>query len=297
MNKYLSKCFDVYNLSLSSELATKTLVDKRREISYFLEYLSNQSIVDLNSLNSTFIYHYVASRKVSSNTRSGICFKIREFFNIMYSNNICEYDGYKLYPVVFSNKRNCLPSYYQPDEIKKLINSVDTSTKFGIRNKCFILLAAQTGLRRSDIIDLKFDEILWDKNIISKVQQKTKNPIIVPLPKNIKYTLIDYIKNHRPKSSSNYIFINPKNNKKYTPAELYVVIEYYLKKTDININNRKRGSHALRHSLASNLLALNTPMPVITGILGHKNLNTTSRYLTIDIETLRSLCLEVPEYD
>jgi integrase/recombinase XerD len=51
----------------------------------------------------------------------------------------------------------------------------------------------------------------------------------------------------------------------------------------------------MRHSLASNLLSNNTPMPVITGILGHKNSNSTNLYLRINIDSLRSVALEVPD--
>jgi len=56
----------------------------------------------------------------------------------------------------------------------------------------------------------------------------------------------------------------------------------------------KWGAPHFRHSLASNLLSSNTPMPVITGILGHKNSNSTNLYLRIDIDSLRSIALEVP---
>jgi integrase/recombinase XerD len=52
--------------------------------------------------------------------------------------------------------------------------------------------------------------------------------------------------------------------------------------------------HSLRHSLASNLLAQHTPMPIITEILGHKQSDTTSHYLKVDLNQLRRLALEVP---
>lgn len=77
-------------------------------------------------------------------------------------------------------------------------------------------------------------------------------------------------------------------------TELYSMLLKYFKKSTVVVGNRKHGPHALRHSLAARLLDNNTPMPVITGILGHKNINTTSKYLSIDIEGLRRASLEVP---
>lgn len=74
----------------------------------------------------------------------------------------------------------------------------------------------------------------------------------------------------------------------------FETINKYMKLADISINNRKHGLHSMRHSMASNLLKHNTPLPIITGILGHENTNTTRLYLCIDIEQLRSVALEVP---
>ena len=75
----------------------------------------------------------------------------------------------------------------------------------------------------------------------------------------------------------------------------YEIINKYIAKADIVTAGKKHGLHSMRHSLASNLLSNNTPMPVITGILGHKNSNSTNLYLRIDIDSLRSVALEVPD--
>lgn len=73
-----------------------------------------------------------------------------------------------------------------------------------------------------------------------------------------------------------------------------LVVNFHCKSIGISFCNRKHGLHSMRHSLASNLLKNNTPYPVITGILGHENSSTTRLYLSIDIDQLRSLALEVP---
>ena len=204
------------------------------------------------------------------------------------------FDGYQVFPVIFTNKRDRILSHYSTDEIKSIISQIDINAANGLRDKCMVLLAAQTGLRSSDILGLTFDEILWDKNIIQKIQQKTSLPVSVPLPENIKYLLIDYIKNNRTKSDTDFVFINPDSSLRYSETELYAIFNKYLKQSSVSVGNRKHGPHALRHSLAAKLLDNNTPMSVITGILGHKDINTTSKYLSIDIEGLRKVSLEVP---
>ena len=74
----------------------------------------------------------------------------------------------------------------------------------------------------------------------------------------------------------------------------YHIVNKYIIPAGIELNGRKHGLHSMRHSLASHLLQHNTPYPVISGILGHKNTETTQHYLRIDIQQLRRVALEVP---
>ena len=68
-------------------------------------------------------------------------------------------------------------------------------------------------------------------------------------------------------------------------------------KANIDISRKKAGAHSLRHSLATNMLKNNTPLPIIKEVLGHTNINTTERYISVDIEGLRRMSLEVPTYE
>ena len=78
-------------------------------------------------------------------------------------------------------------------------------------------------------------------------------------------------------------------------SQMHSIVSKYFKSAGLDISKRKHGPHALRHSLASNLLRNNTPMYVIKDVLGHTNLNTTRSYLNIDFNTLKYFSLEVPD--
>ena len=108
--------------------------------------------------------------------------------------------------------------------------------------------------------------------------------------------LIDYLKNERPESNCEYFFLTPKSLKQYKACTVHKIVSSYFIKGNIDISKRHHGPHALRHSLANNLLSSNAPMHVIQSILGHKNLNTTQIYLNIDIESLKKFALEVPNH-
>lgn len=295
MNDHFSYCFNVFSKSLSPVLSDDTKYNKLHYVTIFLAYLEEKGIECFENFEIDTVYGFLTSLPYASQTKSNIQFALREFFDTMFENGISSVDGRRIFPVITTNKRDKIISYYQTEEVLEMVNAIDIDTPDGVRDKCMVLLAAQTGLRESDILQLSFDDIHWDKELISKVQKKTGLNVTVPLPSNLKLLLLDYIKNHRPDSEENYVFICQKTRRRYSSSMLYYIVAKYFDKAGVDTKNRKHGPHALRHSLATNLLKGNSPMPVITGILGHKNLNTTSKYLSIDVDSLRKCSLEVTD--
>ncbi|WP_312099400.1 site-specific integrase [Niallia sp.] len=232
----------------------------------------------------------------SNSTKAGILFNLRDFLSFLVSQGYVESQLNQLFPVIRSNKFERIPSFYSTEEIQRILLTVDRNTKIGRRDYIVLILAVQLGMRAGDIRHLKFENIKWHLDTIEFIQEKTKNPLRLPLMENLKFALIDYMKNSRPSSEDPHIFIRHR-----APFIAFAsghvfwsTINKYMDAAGISINNRKHGLHSMRHSLASNLLKQNTPFPVITGVLGHENSNTTKLYLRIDIEQLRSVSLEVP---
>jgi integrase len=188
-----------------------------------------------------------------------------------------------------------LPSYYSPEEVEQLINCIDRSNPNGKRDYAMVLLAARIGLRCSDIANMQFTNILWERELISIKQQKTKDPIELPLFPEIGNAVIDYLKHGRPQSNLPYIFLRhipPYDN--VCNNLLYGIITKYLNLSGIKYDERKHGPHALRHSLATNLLKNEVTLPVISSVLGHSRSESTMFYLRIDTNSLRKCALEVP---
>ena len=151
-------------------------------------------------------------------------------------------------------------------------------------------------MRTSDICHLKVDSIHWNNKTITFRQQKTYTQETLPLTELLVYALADYLKNARPDTCSKLLFVylgaNPGYG--YTGSSLYAIVNKYMKKAGVSTSGKRHGLHTMRHSLASSLLKEGTPLPVITGVLGHSNSEITKRYLWMDIEQLRLLSLEVP---
>ena len=191
MHYNLSRAMDMFLQAQDPQLSKATIDNKRHYIGQFLEFLEKQEYCDFNGFDINLAYEFVESLDYASQTLSNVQFAIRNFFDALHNGGMSDIDGRMVFPIIFTNKRDRILSYYQPDEIKSVINAIDTSRPNGVRDKCWVLLAAQTGLRSSDILQLMFDEILWDKHVISKKLQKTGLPVTVALPENIELLLID----------------------------------------------------------------------------------------------------------
>lgn len=148
-----------------------------------------------------------------------------------------------------------LLSFYTPDEIKKIEGAIDRATEKGKRDYAMILLGTRYGLRSSDIRNLKFSDIDWDSNKIRIVQLKTGNSLELPLLGAVGKAIADYAKNGRPPSRYTHIFVA--HNYPYdtiSPDQFFTTVRYYINAAGVADETRKRGTHVLRHSLATTLM-------------------------------------------
>lgn len=161
------------------------------------------------------------------------------------------------------------------------------------------MLAAEYGLRSSDIVNFRFDQIDWDRNILSIRQHKTDIPVEYPLLPPIGNAIIDYLKNGRPKTDATEVIVaaeSMKKGKKLTEPTIHSIVSKYMHRANIkNWEHKKHGAHSLRHSLAANMLKKNISMPVISTVLGHQNIASTKVYLSVDTNKLKQCPLPIPD--
>jgi len=190
-------------------------------------------------------------------------------------------------------KRKTVPSVYSEEEIKRLLDSIETITPQGKRDYTMVLIAVRLGLRVSDISKLCFENVDFDRSIIKFIQFKTSVPHQLPLPKEVADSIRDYIDNGREESEEPYIFLDGYGQ----PLANHTVSNIgarHIKNSGIEIGERKGGMHALRTSFASQLIEEKIPYDVVRYALGHVHPNSTRHYVQFALESLRACCLEVP---
>jgi len=229
----------------------------------------------------------------------GVRFTLVHALQYFYKAGVCSEDLSAYVPMVRYYAKAKLDKVWSEEEIEQMLNAIDRANHTGKRDFAIMAIAANLGLRTSDISGLTIENFDWNQGCINLVQQKTSEPLTLPLTEQIGKAVIDYWMNGRPITVARELFVeHTLPYQKLTKGLLYHIFNKYYARSGITASEgRKHGLHSLRHSLASRLLEKDTPVNVIGNILGHVNQNSASSYLRIDIEKLRHCSLEVPDYE
>ncbi len=281
----------------SKALKLGSILLKQQIIRDFLFFAETKQIHTISELKQTTILNYLETKsELSSSTKSGIIITLRGFFSSPGIEAILSKDFSVNLKAANNGKYEHLPSGYSINEIRSVLSSVDRTTIEGKKDYAVILLAIDTGMRISDIINLKLLDIKWNTGTIEIVQQKTGEFLYLPMSDVLKWALLDYLIYSRPKDTifKNVFLRSMAPVSPYVSAgHYYKRLNKYFKAAGVNTEGKHHGMHVLRHNLATRLMHDNVPITVISEALGHKYANVTKQYIRIDIEKLRLAALEV----
>ena len=279
-------------------LAEATIKTKTPQLKRFVCYLNEMQVADFCHVSHEHISSFAATLSgYNPKTYNAVMVTVRKFLQYLFENGFVEKQLSLCVPTAATWRNATIPATWRPEEVEKLIAVIDRNDRTGKRDLAIILLAARLGMRAGDIRDLRLSDIHWEKAEICFLQSKTCKPVSLPLDNETGMAIIDYLKHARPLSEYDNVFVRLKAPfEPYAPKNtFYDVINKYLLMSNIPIvNENKHGIHALRHSLASALLEVQTPLPTISAILGHSDYRSTMTYLKTDMDGLR-LCVLDPE--
>lgn len=280
VNKYCSH-------GTAKGLAGGTIKYKRYAISWFFHEIGMRHCFSLTQISPQLIVQ--ACTQITDHNLWG---EVRLFLRYLALEEKLDTDYSTLVP--HYSKPYVIPSVYTIDEVKRIENSVDTTTVQGKRDYAIILLASRMGLRSGDIVRLKIEDIKG-KDEINIIQQKTGNALHLPIIEEVSEAIEDYL-SVRPLSVAKEIFINV--YAPYNPISTGTIrnlLRKYIDTADIDVGNRRKGPHALRSSLASSMVNNDISYETVRKVLGHSSNNAIKHYARIDVEKLRQYCLEPPK--
>ncbi len=184
-----------------------------------------------------------------------------------------------------------------PAEVIELVtNWPDPGTVSGIRDRAMLLLGARTGLRSVDIVALRLQDIDWRQGHITLAQHKTDVVLRLPLLADVGEAIADYLLHERPadgtddhvflRAQAPYVALAPS-------SRLHHIVAKALTRSGLGSRpDVGHGFRILRSSFATRMLEGGTPLPVISGALGHRGISSAKHYLAPDEERMRECCLD-----
>ena len=269
-----------------------------KQSSYLMDYLAAQGMDDFTAVTLDTVNAYIRTLAGFSykTVEQHIC-SLHAFFRFLNQEGIMPDDLAAKMPMVKARKQTAIPSVWTQEELKQLVRAIDRGSPKGKRDYAIILIACRLGLRCTDIKNLCFENFNWTEKKLCFTQSKTGQPMELPLVPDVGWAVIDYLKYGRPKVDSSRIFV--RHTAPFLPfAEgdhLDQLIRAYMVKAHIPMRGKHRGMHSLRHTMASVLLEKDTPLPVISDIIGHLDTNSTAVYLKVDMERLAECPLDFEE--
>lgn len=276
-----------------SERGTYT---RGNRIKNFLLFLDDYGVRNYNDITPFSLSAYFAACiSQTGKTMATTLTCIRTFLWHLYLNGFMESDLTEKLPKLRTYHAPRVPHVWKPEEVRAVLDSIDRGNPTGKRDYAILLIIARLGLRAADIKDMRLENLKWEKNTIESVQSKTKKPIVLPILEDVGWAIIDYLKNARPVTDSPFVFV--RHNAPFEAfgvhSALTRILVEHIRRAGVKVpHDVPKGLHTLRHTLASALLEQNTPLPVISEILGHMSVKSTDVYLHIDIKRLRQCALD-----
>ena len=290
-NKELVTSFENYlrNEKMYSE---NTIIAYMEDVYTLIDFLEKEDLGDLSYLSERVVKYYV-SELHSKYTPKSIARKIsslKSMYNYFVSNHILTNNPFLAVTLPKIPKR--LPKFIYEDEIKTLLESIDTKTTLGLRNRTMFELAYCSGLRVSEVSNLKIQDIVFQKNRIL-IHGKGSKDRIVPMYEKMKELINDYLiisrpallKNFKGDFDEGYLFLN-KNGEQITERGIRDTLNRVVSNACMTL---KITPHTFRHSFATHLLNRGMDVRMVQELLGHEKLSTTQVYTKISREHLTQI--------
>jgi len=277
-------------LSLEKRYSPKTIESYTIDLtqfSKFLEELSDGRDIAWDKVDKKNIRHFLFDLQEKGLNKRSIARKvavIKSFFKFMEKEQILSKNiATSVKMPKFDNK---LPQYLSKSEVEDIVRLPETSGFEGLRDKAILELFYSCGIRLSELINLKLEDLILREDSI-RVFGKGKKERILPVGSHAKNAILNYltVRNKSVQPGVQELFVL-KSGKKMYAMSLQRLVKKYINQV-VNINSAS--PHVLRHSYATHLLDRGASIRVVKDLLGHENLSTTQVYTHLSIDHLQKV--------
>lgn len=218
---------------------------------------------------------------------------LRSFLGFLYLRGQLAVPLAAAVPTVATWRLSELPQFLEPRQVQQILQSCDRSAPSGRRDYAALLLLARLGLRAGELVHLRLEDINWSSGEVW-VRGKSSREDRLPLPPDAGRALATYLQQDRPSCSSRRVFIRMKAPHVgfSTSVAICDIVRRALRRA--RLQPGRKGSHLLRHSLATQMLRGGASLTQIGQILRHQLPQTTEIYAKVDLTALRAIAQPWP---
>ena len=270
-------------LIIEKKYSKNTVISYNRDLDKFNKYLNNKNIKNVTKEDIKKYLNEI-SKEINSKSVSRNISTLKSFYKYLKINKIIEKNP--MDQINNPKTKKALPKVLTEEEINKILD-INLKTNFDFRNKAMLELMYSSGLRVSELIELKINDIDLNNDSV-KVFGKGSKERIIPLNDYAKEALNEYITVHRKElfknGENNYLFLNNHGNK-MTRQGFFKTLKKIAKEKNIKT---EFSPHTLRHSFATHLLKYGADLRSIQELLGHSDISSTQIYTHISNEQLHN---------
>lgn len=272
----------LYYLKYYKGYSNNTIYSYKLDISLFLNYLEltkiDFTIFNLNTAEKYFMHienNY--NLKLSSISRKKI--SVKQFYRYLFEKNLISND--ESHKILIQTAKIENKEYYSVKDIKRLFITLKYDTAINYRNSLIIFMLYSTGIRVSELINIKLDNINLEQKVIL-VTGKGNKQRFIPMNDQLLNLIKDFKSNYYFKEfhsirNKNYLFLNYKGN----PISRHMLNKIINKAVEESGLNLKLYPHKFRHICATHLLENGVDIEDVQKYLGHQNISSTEIYLTL----------------
>jgi len=276
------KDFEAY-LRYEKKYSSKTIDSYIRDLNSFNDFLIRDKIknVDYKVIRDYLLFMY--NKKYGARTISRNLSSLRSFYKYQINKGLIDNNPCALISNPKLEKK--LPNFLSYNEVEDIIESASKDSKNGLRNELILELLYSTGMRVSEVVNIKIKDINFSDNQILVLGKGSKERIVL-FGDKLKVLLKEYLDIRV--SDSDYLIVN-KYGKKMTTRSIEEIVKKVVKLEGIK---NKVTPHTIRHTFATHMLNHGADLKVVQELLGHENLKTTEIYTHVSNERLRRVYLD-----
>ena len=265
--------------------SNSTILNYQRDLTQFLEFSKNKLDVDYHFIR-TYL-QFLHNKKYTNKSIARHVSSLKSFYKYLTKNEVVKDNPCLLISNPKIEKK--LPNYINYNDLEVLFSVPNKNDVLGLRNLLILELLYSTGIRVSELVNIKLKDIDFGNNRIFILGKGNKERYVL-YGKICSDLLKEYLEKSRSKLNKNneYLLLNKFGNK-ITDRAIRMIIDDIVKKSSLKLNI---SPHTLRHTFATHLLNEGADLKIVQELLGHENIATTGIYTHVSNEHLRHVYLD-----